>query len=334
MRLILRRLRERGINTKKLILVGLNPLVDQILERITTHPFYGYEVIGVFGCRSTGQTKCPQRGEIDDFISNLDQCHPDEVIIALPFELSSKLPDLIKACESQGVQARIVDSLSSVMGTRGQVCDLDGIRLVSAYTYPTERLDYLILKRLLDVIVSLFLLVLLSPLLLLLALCAKFSSKGSILFRQQRVGLNGRRFWMLKFRTMTQVEDAVSDIEWVPQSIDRFTPFGKFLRRTNMDELPQLLNVLRGQMSLVGPRPERPFYTELFRKEVPQYMLRHYIQCGITGWAQINGWRGNTSIQRRIEHDLYYLKNWGLWFDIKILAFTLFRRVAPAGGKV
>jgi Undecaprenyl-phosphate glucose phosphotransferase len=325
MRLILRRLRERGMNTKKLILVGLNPLVDQLLEKITSHLFYGYEVIGVFGPRSSARTRFPHLGEIDDFMDQLERYCPDEVIIALPFQFSPKLPDLIEACELQGVQAKVLDSLASALGTRGHVDDIGGIRLVSAHRYPTERLDYLVFKRLFDVVASFFLLVLLTPLLFLIAVGVKFSSTGPIFFRQERVGLNGKRFWIVKFRTMTDVDDEVSDTEWMPLDMGRFTRFGTFLRRTNLDELPQLVNVFLGQMSLVGPRPERPFYTEMFKKEVPQYMLRHYIQCGMTGWAQINGWRGNTSIRRRVEHDLYYLKNWGFWFDIRILVFTLFR---------
>ena len=325
MRLILRRLRERGMNTKKLIFVGFSPLVDQLLEKITGHLFYGYEVIGVFGPRSSARTRFSHLGEIDDFMDRLERYCPDEVIIALPFQFSPKLPDLIEACELQGVHAKVIDSLASVLGTRGHIDDIGGIRLVSAHRYPTERLDYFVFKRLFDVVASSFLLVLLTPLLFLIAVGVKCSSTGPIFFRQERVGLNRKRFWIVKFRTMTHVKDTVSDTEWIPLDMGRFTRFGTILRRTNLDELPQLVNVFLGQMSLVGPRPERPFYTEMFKKEVPQYMLRHYIQCGMTGWAQINGWRGNTSIQRRVEHDLYYLKNWGFWFDIKILIFTLFR---------
>ncbi len=325
LRFVLRRLREHGFNRKKLALVGLSPWVDQILEEITTHLFFGYEVIAIFGPSVARQKDPSYRGGIDDFIESLDYNRPDEVIIALPFELSSRLPDLIRACELQGVQAKVIESLASSLGMRGHLDNIGGIRLVSAHTYLTERLDYVVFKRLFDVAASFSLLVLLTPLMLLIALGVRFSSKGPVFFRQRRVGLNGKRFWIVKFRTMTRVEDVVSDTEWMPNDHGRFTRFGTFLRRTNLDELPQLLNVFMGQMSLVGPRPERPFYTERFKKEVPQYMVRHYIHCGMTGWAQINGWRGNTSIQRRVEHDLYYLRNWGFWFDIKILVFTLFR---------
>lgn len=329
MRLILRQLRERGMNKKKLILVGLSPFVDQVLEKITSHLFYGYEVIGVFGPRLPTLSRFPHLGEIDDFRDQLERYCPDEVIIALPFQFFPKLPGLIEACELQGVHAKVIDSLAAGLGTKGHVDDIGGIRLVSAHRYPTERLDYLVFKRLFDVVASFFLIVLLTPVLFLIAVAVKFSSTGPIFFRQERVGLKGKRFWIVKFRTMTHVVDEVSDKEWMPLDMGRFTRFGKFLRRTNLDELPQLVNVFVGQMSLVGPRPERPYYTEMFKKEVPQYMLRHYIQCGMTGWAQINGWRGNTSIQRRVEHDLYYLKNWGFWFDIEILIFTLFRRLSP-----
>ena len=325
LRVILRRLRELGINVKKVVILGQSPLVEQILNKIVSHSFYGYKVIGFFGSFLSNPVSVPRLGKLDEFVGNLGHLNPDEVIIALPPEFASKLPVFINACESHGARARVISSLASGLLTPGQMNDLDGIKLVNAHSYPTERLDYLIVKRIFDVILSLLLLVLLIPLLLLIALAVKVSSEGPVFFKQQRVGLNGKRFWMWKFRTMTYVESAVSDTEWTPLEVNRFTRFGKLLRRTNLDELPQLWNVLRGEMSLVGPRPERPFYIEIFKKQVPQYMLRHFVKSGITGWAQINGWRGNTSIQKRIEHDLYYMKNWGFWLDIKILFYTLYR---------
>jgi exopolysaccharide biosynthesis polyprenyl glycosylphosphotransferase len=188
-----------------------------------------------------------------------------------------------------------------------------------------ESLDYAFLKRAFDLVFSSSVLVFLSPLLLLIALGVKLSSPGPIVFRQERVGLNGKTFMMYKFRTMRTSSLAVSDTGWTKPQDRRVTPLGRFLRRSSLDELPQLLNVFKGDMSMVGPRPERPHFVEIFKREVPDYMLRHYMKCGITGWAQVNGWRGDTSIRKRIEYDLYYMQHWALWFDIKILFLTLAR---------
>jgi exopolysaccharide biosynthesis polyprenyl glycosylphosphotransferase len=188
---------------------------------------------------------------------------------------------------------------------------------------PTECFDYLIVKRLFDLVFASCLLIILMPFLLLIGLAVKVSSTGPIIFRQQRVGLNGRRFWIYKFRTMETISRHVSDTQWTATQECQVTTVGRYLRRASLDELPQLINVLKGDMSMVGPRPERPYFVEIFKREIPEYMTRHSIKCGMTGWAQINGWRGNTSIGKRIQHDLYYMQHWTLWFDLRILLFTL-----------
>ena len=192
---------------------------------------------------------------------------------------------------------------------------------------PTECFSYLIVKRLLDLVVASSLLIILTPLLLLLALAVKVSSAGPIMFRQQRVGLNGRRFWIYKLRTMRTLSRHLSDTQWTATHEGQVTHLGRYLRSTGLDELPQLINVLKGEMSLVGPRPERPYFVEIFKQEIPEYMTRYAVKCGMTGWAQVNGWRGNTSIRKRIQHDLYYMQHWTLWFDLKILVLTLSRGI-------
>jgi putative colanic acid biosysnthesis UDP-glucose lipid carrier transferase len=192
-------------------------------------------------------------------------------------------------------------------------------------SHPAFSLQYRIVKRLLDVVLSAVVLVLATPLMLLIALAVKCSSRGPVLFRQRRVGLNGQLLWMVKFRTMRTSPPAVSDRRWTRPRDRRVTPLGRILRQTGLDELPQLVNVLKGDMSLVGPRPERPHFVECFKNELPDYWQRHTVHCGITGWAQVNGWRGDTSIQKRLEHDLYYVRNWTLAFDLKILWITLAR---------
>ncbi|MCI0423175.1 MAG: exopolysaccharide biosynthesis polyprenyl glycosylphosphotransferase [Acidobacteria bacterium] len=190
---------------------------------------------------------------------------------------------------------------------------------------PAARLQYRLFKRALDLVLSCVTIVLTAPLFLLIAVALRCSSARPVLFRQQRVGLHGRVFWICKFRTMEVSPRQVSDIHWTGRRDSRVTPVGRVLRYSSLDELPQLVNVLKGEMSLVGPRPERPHFVERFEREMPAYSLRHTIQCGLTGWAQVNGWRGDTSIQKRLEYDLYYLQNWSLAFDLKILLLTLSR---------
>jgi len=189
--------------------------------------------------------------------------------------------------------------------------------------YPTELLGYVILKRAFDISLSLAVLIVFSPLFLAIALLIKLNSRGAVFFVQERVGLNGKKFKMLKFRTMSADDALNPETHWTSAHEPHVTPLGRWLRRSNLDELPQFLNVLTGDMSVVGPRPERPYFIERFRQEIPDYMLRHYVKCGITGWAQVNGWRGDTSIRERLAHDLYYLRNWDIALDIKILLWTV-----------
>lgn len=196
----------------------------------------------------------------------------------------------------------------------------------------TKRFTYRVLKRILDLLVSVVVLILIAPVLALIAVALKLSSSAPVLFKQQRVGQSGRRFWIYKFTTMTPSSDDTSDTRWSTSQDERVTRLGRILRPAGLDELPQLINVLRGDMSLIGPRPERPHFVEIFRRDIPGYMTRHALKPGITGWAQVCGWRGDTSIRNRVEHDLYYLQHWTLWFDLKILCLTLIGM--PAGTRV
>jgi Undecaprenyl-phosphate glucose phosphotransferase len=326
MRLLLRQLRRRGRDTKTLVVIGIGPILDQILEKIEAHPFYGYKITGVFGSKPKNfNSPSPCLGKLEDFDAAIEKAPPDEVIIALPFENTDKVKEIVHSCENKGIHARIAPDIFNIVKPQAQVYNLDGIPLINARVYPTERIAYAFLKRVFDLIFSSSVLVLLAPLLLLIALGVKLSSRGPIAFKQERVGLNGKTFLMYKFRTMQTSNPAVSDTRWTEPQDQRVTPLGKFLRRISLDELPQLLNVFMGDMSMVGPRPERPHFVEIFKREIPDYMLRHYMKCGITGWAQVNGWRGDTSIRKRIEYDLYYMQHWALWFDIKILLLTLAR---------
>jgi exopolysaccharide biosynthesis polyprenyl glycosylphosphotransferase len=216
-----------------------------------------------------------------------------------------------------------VPDLFPLIRTDTQIYDLDGIPLVNARLYPTEYFGYVVFKRAFDVCASILVLTLLSPLYLVLGLMVKITSPGPAVFAQERVGLNGRKFRMLKYRTMRQAPALDPDSHWTVRDDRNVTPLGRWLRRSNLDELPQFLNVLKGEISIVGPRPERPFFLKRFREEVPEYMARHYVKSGITGWAQVHGWRGDTPIPERVAHDLYYIRNWAVTLDIKILFLTL-----------
>jgi Undecaprenyl-phosphate glucose phosphotransferase len=247
----------------------------------------------------------------------------DQVFVALPLDQAAKLREIQDWLGDEPVALHFVPDLGALATLRGSVEEFDGLQIISLQSSPHAGWNAF-LKRGLDLSLGATALVIFAPLMLLIMLAIKCSSRGPILYRQERMGLDGRRFVMLKFRSMIDDAEKLTGPVWAAERDPRTTPLGRWLRRLNLDELPQLINVLRGEMSLVGPRPERPPLINEFRKSVPKYMLRHKVKAGMTGWAQINGWRGNTSLPSRIEYDLDYIENWSLWRDIKILARTLF----------
>jgi Undecaprenyl-phosphate glucose phosphotransferase len=312
--------RRRGYDVKNLVVVASSGLGERLETRIRQRAHYGYNVACRFVYSGGGEAEA---GLVDAFHALLSSRRIDDVIVALPADANDLAGRLVAACENFGVNARIVPDLSPLIRTETQVYDLDGIPLVNARLYPTEYFAYIVIKRLFDICFSLAALLVLSPLLALLALLVKLTSPGPILFSQERVGLNGRKFRMLKFRTMRQSPSLDPDSHWTVLHDSNVTKAGRWLRRFNLDELPQFINVLKGEMSIVGPRPERPFFLDRFRREVPGYMARHYVKSGMTGWAQVHGWRGDTAIPQRVAHDLYYIRNWAVALDLKILALTL-----------
>ena len=322
-RQLLHEVRRRGYNTKNMILVASAELGERLEAKILGRAHYGYRIVRhiTHAGNSTAEHDRVQR----ELREGLEAVPIPDIILALPAEARDLTARLVEECENQGVNVRVVPDLFPLIQSDTQVYDLDGIPLVNLRLYPTEYFGYVVLKRILDVFVSLAVLLFLFPLYALIALLVKLTSPGPALFVQERVGLNGKRFNMLKFRTMSHTGAADTPREWTKANDPRVTPLGRWLRRSNLDELPQFLNVLKGDMSIVGPRPERPAFIERFRKEIPDYRLRHYVKSGITGWAQVNGWRGDTSISHRIAHDLYYIRNWALGLDIKILFLTLTR---------
>ncbi len=249
----------------------------------------------------------------------------DDVVIALPHDRLDDMRLILPMLERLCVPTRMAIDFAPGIGVANRLIDLGGINMLDLRPTLAESGSYLVYKRIFDVALSLLILSVTWPLMLLIALTVKLESAGPALFRQDRVGLNGKVFRILKFRTMRAGPEGEADTRWTEEDDPRRTRLGGFLRRTNLDELPQFLNVLKGDMSIVGPRPERPYFVKRFLNEFETYNARHFFKAGITGWAQVNGWRGDTSIAKRVEYDLYYLHNWSLTFDLQIITLTFLR---------
>jgi Undecaprenyl-phosphate glucose phosphotransferase len=318
-------LRKDGRNEVKILVVG----TDRFARRVGTSLLQGE----VLPCRIVGFVHLPdQEIAVDGPIYELDQIPNfhngnaiNDVIVALPASRLNDIHTIAPTLEKLCVPTRVVIDLGDGVVLRDRLIDLGGIRMLDLRPSLAESGPYLVQKRIFDIAFSIVVLLLTLPLTLLIALSIRLSGKGPIFFVQERVGLNGRVFRMFKFRTMKVGSREEGDTRWTCDKDPRRTAVGTFLRKSNLDELPQFLNVLRGDMSIVGPRPERPFFVERFLAEIDRYNSRHMFKAGITGWAQVNGWRGDTSIAKRVEYDLYYLRNWSLTFDLQIITMTLLR---------
>jgi Undecaprenyl-phosphate glucose phosphotransferase len=323
-RVFLELLRRRGKNEVKILIVG----TDHFAQRVQSSLVHGE----VLPCRVVGFVRLPaQDVYVQGPIYELDQIPVfsngnsiDDIIIALPAGRLSEVHKIAPNLEKLCVPTRVVIDLGEGVGLRDRLIDLGGINMLDLRPTLAETGSYLFEKRIFDFGFSVFVLLATLPITLLIALVIKLGDGGPIFFSQDRVGLNGRVFRIFKFRTMNaDASCEEGDKRWTCEQDPRRTGFGAFLRKTNLDELPQFLNVLKGDMSIVGPRPERPFFVERFLEEIDRYNSRHLFKAGITGWAQVNGWRGNTSITKRVEYDLYYLRNWSLTFDLQIISMTL-----------
>jgi Undecaprenyl-phosphate glucose phosphotransferase len=324
-RVSLELLRKEGRNEVKILVVG----TDRFARRVGTSLLHGE----VLPCRIVGFVRLPdQEIAVDGPVFELNQIPTfsngnsiNDIIIALPAARLSDVQKIAPALEKLCVPTRVVIDLGEGVVLRDRLIDLGGIHMLDLRPTLAETGPYLFQKRIFDVGFSAVIVLVTLPITLLIALAIKLSSRGPIFFVQERVGLNGRVFRMFKFRTMKVGRPEEGDTRWTCEKDPRRTRVGTFLRKTNFDELPQFLNVVRGEMSIVGPRPERPFFVERFLKEFDRYNSRHLFKAGITGWAQVNGWRGDTSIAKRVEYDLYYLRNWSLTFDLQIITMTLLR---------
>ena len=249
----------------------------------------------------------------------------DEIAITLSLNDYDRLEYIVDLCEKSGVHTKFIPDYNSLFPSRPYTEDLMGLAVVNIRYVPLTNTLNWITKRFIDIVCSLFGLVFFSPIMLAAAIAVKCGSKGPIIFKQERIGLHNKPFLMYKFRTMVVQKPDTEKKGWTVRDDPRVTRVGRLLRRTSMDELPQLFNILKGDMSVVGPRPERPQFVEKFKEEIPRYMVKHQVRPGLTGWAQINGYRGDTSIKRRVEYDIFYIENWTLSFDIKIMFLTIFK---------
>lgn len=313
---------------KKILLVGYSHAAEQYIDRVIANTEWGYKVRGILddtkekgtayrGVRILGKTS-----ELDAFL-NTDKV--DEIAITLNLREYDKLEHLVAECEKSGIHTQFVPDYYKIIPTRPYTEDVLGLPIVNIRYVPLSNSFNAFVKRIIDIFGAVVALILFSPIMLVAVIGIKKTSPGPLIFRQKRVGLNNKEFEMLKFRSMTYHTGSEKEAAWTVENDPRVTKFGNLLRRTSMDELPQLINVLRGEMSLVGPRPEQPFFVEKFREEIPRYMIKHQVRPGMTGWAQIHGYRGDTSITKRIEYDLYYIENWSVSLDFKILFLTFFR---------
>ncbi|MBP3489025.1 MAG: undecaprenyl-phosphate glucose phosphotransferase [Roseburia sp.] len=327
-RRILRSIRRKGYNLKHILLVGYSRAAEQYIDRIQQNPQWGYNVRGVLDdniARGTAYKGVKVIGSIGNLSYILPQNSLDEIAITLGLEEYYKLEKIVAECEKSGVHTKFIPDYGNIIPTKPYTEDLLGLPVINIRYVPLTNTFNAFTKRCMDVIGSIVCIIIFSPVMLLSAILVKATSKGPLIFAQERVGLHNKPFHMYKFRTMYVQTEEEEHKGWTKKDDPRVTSVGRFLRKTSLDEFPQLFNVLKGDMSLVGPRPERPQYVEKFREEIPRYMIKHQVRPGMTGWAQVNGYRGDTSIRKRIEHDLYYIENWTLGLDVKILILTVFK---------
>ena len=314
-----------GIGLKKVLIAGSGDLGRLVADKLLEHRELGFKVVGFLDDRAgdhIGYRGLPLLGTLADGGEVVRQERIDHVYVALPLEEHVKMLALVEQTNREGVDIHVVPDLLQFIALRARLENLDGVPIISLNDVPLRGFNSL-LKRMIDVLISGTALLFLGIPLLIIAALIRRTSSGPVFYTQERMGLDGHAFEVYKFRSMYAGAEDVTGPIWARTDDPRCTPVGRWLRRFDLDELPQFWNVLRGDMSIVGPRPERPYFVEQFKHRIPQYMLRHKVKAGITGWAQVNGWRGNTSLEKRIEYDLYYIENWSVGLDLKIMWLTV-----------
>lgn len=311
---LLKFFRSKGFNSRRIILVGSGPLTERVAQKLQQEKSMGYEVVEIWALHEIPS----------DFDTWWVQHRPDEIWIAIPLSELSQLKTQMALFRFSTANIRIIPDMSDLDLLNYSMGELGGMPVLTLRSTPMQGMNRVV-KAVEDKVISGLILICISPILLGIAIAVKLSSPGPVFFRQERVSLNNKVFQMLKFRSMPMDAEAKIGAVWAKPGENRATKVGAFLRKTSLDELPQFINVLKGDMSIVGPRPERPVFVEQFKQEIPGYMQKHMVKAGITGWAQINGWRGSTDLKKRIEYDLYYIEHWSLRFDLKIIFLTIFK---------
>jgi Undecaprenyl-phosphate glucose phosphotransferase len=329
---LIRELLERrwraGLGLKRVLIAGAGDLGRIVADKIIEHRELGYQIVGFVDDRAAGDhlgyRGLPLLGTIDEASEIAQREQIDHLYVALPPEQHMRMIELIESTSREMLDVKVVPDLLQVITLRARLEDLDGVPVINVNDVPLQGFNSIV-KRSIDIMLSAAALLVLALPLAILAALVKLTSRGPVLYRQDRMGLDGKSFSILKFRSMNDNAERETGPVWAQRNDPRVTRLGAFLRRSNLDELPQLWNVLCGDMSIVGPRPERPHFVEQFKHRIPQYMLRHKVKAGLTGWAQVNGWRGNTPLEKRIEYDLYYIENWSVRLDLKIIWLTVIK---------
>jgi Undecaprenyl-phosphate glucose phosphotransferase len=317
-----------GVGLKRILIAGTSEVARHVVDKMLQHGELGYRIVGFVDDRAGGDhlgyRGLPLLGTLAELGEILGREQVDQLYIALPLDEHIKMLELIEVANREFVDVKVVPDLLQVIALRARIEELDGLPIININDVPLQGLNSLV-KRVLDVGIAAVALVGMAVPFAIIAALIKSTSPGPVFYRQERMGLDGRAFSVYKFRSMLVDAERDTGPVWTRKDDPRRTPVGRVLRRFSLDEFPQLWNVLRGDMSLVGPRPERPFFVEQFKQHIPRYMLRHKVKSGITGWAQVHGWRGDTSIEKRIEFDLHYIEHWSVALDFKILWLTVIR---------
>lgn len=320
--------RRKGYNLKYILLVGYSRAAEEYITRISANPQWAYVVRGILDDRVPSGTiykGVKVVGRIENLKWILPENKLDEIAITLALKDYDHLENIVDLCEKSGVHTKFIPDYNSLVPSHPYTEDLMGLPVINIRYVPLTNTLNWIAKRTVDIVGATLGILISSPIMLLSAIAIRMTSRGPIIFKQERIGLHNRSFQMYKFRTMEMQKPSAEEKAWTVKDDPRVTKIGRFLRRTSLDELPQLFNILMGEMSLVGPRPERPQFVEKFKEEIPRYMVKHQVRPGLTGWAQVNGYRGDTSIRKRIEYDLFYIENWTMGFDVKIMFLTIFK---------
>ena len=325
---LLKDMREKGLNQKQMICVGYSRAAEEYIDRVQANPQWGYVIQGILDDNTPAGTEykgIKVLGRIENLNVILPENQMDEIAITLGLSEYYRLEEIVALCEKSGVHTKFIPDYNKIIPTKPYTEDILGLPVINIRYVPLNNTFNALVKRAMDIAGSIVGIIVTSPLMLLMCAIIKLTSPGPLIYKQERVGLHNQTFRMYKFRSMTVQDPSKEKSRWTTKGDARVTLIGKIIRRTSIDEVPQFFNILMGDMSLVGPRPERPFFVEKFKEEIPRYMIKHQVRPGLTGWAQVNGYRGDTSIIKRIEHDLYYIENWTLGLDFKIMFLTVFK---------